>query len=161
MPLLSFNKAVNNVDQAVLEALTLLAGTDQYQLKASLLLKTLIHITYEQLEDDQPTHTTKAYNTFQHALNHISYNFNKPINRESVAAELRITPQHLSRLFKSYSETNFNVTLKKMRLHFAMELVQSGFYSVNEIAERSGFINTGYFIKEFKKMFNSTPGKCL
>jgi AraC-like DNA-binding protein len=153
------SKAINSVGTAVLNAIILSANKERLQIKTSLLLNALLHITYEELDEDIPTNSSKAYNTFQHILNYISYNFHKPINRQTTAKAVRITPQHLSRLFKMYSENSFNMTIKKMRLNYALELLKSGQYSVNEAAEHSGFMNVGYFITEFKKMFNSTPGK--
>lgn len=153
------NNPICESGQAVLKAIHLLANRERFQAKVALLLDALLHITYEELNEDTPSHFSKAYNTFQHILNYVSYNFHMPLNRQIVANAMRITPQHLSRLFKIYSDTNFNMTVKKMRLNYAMELLHSGIYSVNQVAERSGFINVGYFITEFKKMFNSTPGK--
>jgi AraC-like DNA-binding protein len=145
--------------QAVLKAILLLANKEEFQVKVALLVNALIHITYDELKEDAPFHFSKAYNTFQHILNYVSYNFHMPLNRQIVADAMKITPQHLSRLFKIYSDTSFNMTVKKMRLNYAVELLHSGRYSVNEVAECSGFVNVGYFITEFKKIFKSTPGK--
>ena len=153
------NNPINEAGQAVLKSISLSANSNDFSPEVSHLLNALIYITYKELYMDKTIEHSKSYRTFQHILNYISYNFHKPINRNLVAGALKITPQHMSRLFKMHSKIGFNATVKKMRLNYAMELLHSGQYSVNEVAARSGFVNTGHFITEFKKRFKSTPGK--
>ena len=153
------NNPINETGQTILKAISLSANNNDFSPEVSHLLNALIYITYKELDMDKTDEHSKSYRTFQHILNYISYNFHKPTNRKLVAEALKITPQHISRLFKMHSRIGFSATVKKMRLNYAMELLHSNLYSVNEIAERSGFVNTGHFITEFKKKFNSTPGK--
>jgi AraC-like DNA-binding protein len=153
-------KPINHVGRGVLDALSIAAlNSKPDSRKIALLLNALIEYSFDQLKEEAPVHYSKSFNSYQQALNYIASNLHNGINRNSIARDLKITPQHLSRLFAMYSKEGFNATLKKYRLKYAHNLLQTGLYSVNEIADLSGHANVGYFITEFKKAFGFTPGK--
>jgi AraC-like DNA-binding protein len=69
------------------------------------------------------------------------------------------------------SATNFRREWKKIyletplqyrdsiRLYYAKEYLNSGYYTVTEIAEKCGFDDVSYFVRFFKKKAGRTPGE--
>lgn len=102
----------------------------------------------------------KALTTFRQALYLIQSRFHEQdISRESVAGELSITPSHLSRLFRTCGSGNFLETLTRIRLEYAEELIRGTRLTLDEIARRSGFRDSSYFIKVFRKYHGVTPAR--
>jgi|GEM_PF-1459626 len=78
----------------------------------------------------------------------------------SVLAELvNISPVYLSRLFKKDEGINFLDYLNQYRIEAAKKLLQDIHYNVIDVAELSGFHNTKYFSKIFKKVVGITPSE--
>ena len=81
-----------------------------------------------------------------------------------------ITLEHLAFL-SSMSVTNFRREWKKkhtetplqyrdcIRLHYAKEYLNSGYYTISEIAGKCGFKDVSYFVRFFKKKTGLTPGE--
>lgn len=117
--------------------------------------KALVSILKDDLNREEPF-IGKAQKTYREALYLMQDQFQNHISRESIAAQLKITPHHLSRLFKNFGIGSFIDTLTRIRLEYAIELLRYNF-SIDEIAERSGFQNGSYFIRVFKKYHGVTP----
>ena len=45
-----------------------------------------------------------------------------------------------------------------IRLYYAKEYLNSGYYTVSEIAEKCGFDDVSYFVRFFKKRTGTPPG---
>src|SRR5690606_32612259 len=87
----------------------------------------------------------------------IDQNFNEKLNINAVAEYASLSEYHFFRLFKAA----FNITpqqyLIKKRLSKASELLQTGNYSVSEVAMATGFSDIYNFSKSFKKHFGTSP----
>ena len=82
--------------------------------------------------------------------------------------DLPMTLEHLAYL-SNMSVTNFRREWKKaysvsplqyrdtVRLHYAKEYLNSGYYTVSEIAKRCGFEDVSYFVRFFRKKIGVTP----
>ena len=150
--------AVNQTGIHVLSALNELASDTDTNLKANLLVKTLLHICRDNLIDDSPHNVSKAFRTYQNITAFMHENADKNINRESVAKAFKLNPSHISKLFAAYDEHNFNTVLKTLRLEHSMELLKDTNLTIDEIAEQCGFTNTSYFIKTFRLFYGCAPG---
>lgn len=84
-------------------------------------------------------------------------NFNKDITLESVALEVGLSSQYLSKVFKEKSGTNFIDYITKKRLEFAVELLKRGELNIKEISKMSGYEDSNYFCKIFKKDTGLSP----
>jgi len=82
-----------------------------------------------------------------------------PLDRTSVAQAFRITPGHVSRLFKRYGTAGFASTLQQLRLKRARILLDSADMTVSEIAYRCGFSSPAYFTRVFRQNVGVTPGE--
>lgn len=138
--LLSF--ARENRDRA------LLAGT----------ARTVFATLRDDLERDAPGES-KAVQTRMQALRLMQKRFQHRISRDEIAAQLRITPTHLSRLLSSGDTGGFTETLSRIRLEYAVELLCESGMSLDEIALNAGFQSTSYFIRVFKVRYGVTPAR--
>ena len=72
---------------------------------------------------------------------------------------MNISPVYLSRLFKKEEGINFLDYLNQYRIDAAKKLLQNPQYNVLEAADMTGFKNTRYFSKIFKKNVGLTPSE--
>jgi two-component system response regulator YesN len=80
------------------------------------------------------------------------------LSLESVAAELRITPTHLSRLFVLESGAGFGDCLARARIDRAKGLLASG-HSVKESSALVGYRDPAYFARVFRRLEGLSPGE--
>lgn len=91
---------------------------------------------------------------------YISKNYSDvSLSLDVLAEHLGISYYYLSRLFKEYIGTNFVSYLTLVRLEKAKELLKSTNDTIEQIAEKSGFLGSNSLIRAFKKYYNTTPGK--
>ena len=79
------------------------------------------------------------------------------ISLESLAADLCVTPQHLSATFKERVGINFIDYITRRRMRFAAKLLDSGGLTTAETASRCGYADTNYFRKLFTRTYGMTP----
>ena len=81
------------------------------------------------------------------------------LSLESMAEDFAISYYHLSRLFNECMQMSFTAYLAGLRLEHAKKLLCTTDYSVEQIAQQAGFLQSGSFIRAFKKYYGHTPGK--
>ncbi|MBE6546584.1 MAG: helix-turn-helix transcriptional regulator [Ruminococcaceae bacterium] len=88
------------------------------------------------------------------------------IEREALHAELpvseladalHISEAYLRRLFNREMGVSPKQYILRYRIHHAISLLESGYYSVAEVAEHSGFGDPKHFSVEFKKITGKSP----
>ena len=99
-------------------------------------------------------------NIFLSALDIISYEYSKPITRESVAKRLNICPQTLSRIFKKNSHISFVNYVQYIRIYNALRLLKNN-KSVTDAAYQSGFDSIRTFNRVFKTIVGMTPSEYM
>lgn len=90
---------------------------------------------------------------------YIAEHYQEEISLTSAAQRVHISPVYLSRLFKKEEGINFLDYLNQYRIDIAKGLLCDVRYNVIEVAEQSGFKNTRYFSKIFKKLVGITPSE--
>ena len=100
---------------------------------------------------------TKESPYITEALEYIKTHFTKNINMAMVANQVSVNYTWFSEKFKEHTGVNFNEYLKKMRLDEAKRLLQKDCYKVYEVAERSGFSDVKYFMKQFREETGMSP----
>jgi AraC-like DNA-binding protein len=99
----------------------------------------------------------KANFLFDEICSYMQHNFQYEITRDSVAAEFKITPNHLSRLFRKEGLMRFCDYLTYVRIDRAKFMLAKYDMTLAEIAGRCGFSDTAYFCRIFKKIVKKTP----
>lgn len=80
-------------------------------------------------------------------------------NIDTLVSELSVCSSYLRREFKKHYSFSPIEYLKYVRLQNALSLLASNYYSVEEIAEKSGYSSTSYFIQSFRKSTGYSPLK--
>jgi len=87
----------------------------------------------------------------------IQENYSDKISLEEIAASAMISPREALRCFQnSIHQTPFEYLIS-YRIDMAKKLLKSSELSVTEIAIRTGFSNSAYFSKIFKRTCHMTP----
>ena len=74
-----------------------------------------------------------------------------------IADQLSMSPIYLSRLYKQLTVNSLSDVIGETRMNKAKELLRLSDYTVSEIAEKTGFTNSSYFYRIFKKNNGITP----
>lgn len=87
----------------------------------------------------------------------MSEHYMEPLNLEEVAKYLGISRYQLSRIFTNVFHIRFNDYLNRLRIEYAMELINSSNRTITEIAMEVGFGSIRTFHRAFKKVCNMEP----
>jgi AraC-like DNA-binding protein len=87
----------------------------------------------------------------------VQESFHTPLTRESVAAHFRVSPNHVSRLFKREGMIAFNEYVTYVRINRAKYLLKHYLQSVDEVTAACGFNEASYFCRVFRRMTRMTP----
>ena len=77
----------------------------------------------------------------------------------SVADELNVTPQYLSRIIRDQTGDTFVACLSRRRMKQAMLLLSDPGLRLYQISEKCGYATQHYFSYVFRKMTGMTPGE--
>lgn len=124
--------------------------------RAVLMLEDLLLQLHEQSTGDTalPPHQA-AY--FSELIERIGRNFRRSWDFDKEAARLNITPVHFRRLFKRLYGMPPQQFLIKQRLNAAGDLLVNTNKTVENIASETGFENSFYFSRLFKKKLAISP----
>lgn len=82
---------------------------------------------------------------------------NPDLSINVIADLLDMSSVYLGRLYKQYTLVSVGDYISEVRINKAKELLLENKYSVCEISEKIGFLNSSYFYKVFKKFTSVTP----
>ena len=110
-------------------------------------------ILQEQKENEKNNHLSKRVEVY------IQDNYwNQDLNISIVAQYFDITPSYLSAIYKKQTGMSLLGYINTLRMDRAEELLKEN-YSVVEVAQMTGFRDSGTFIRGFKKKKGVTPGQ--
>lgn len=82
-------------------------------------------------------------------------------NVDAFARELCVSRSSLFLKFKAMTDDSPAQFIKKVRMQSAARLLESGKYTVTEVAEKVGFLDLSNFSANFKKQFKKTPSEYM
>ncbi|WP_243156371.1 helix-turn-helix domain-containing protein [Clostridium sp. C8-1-8] len=91
------------------------------------------------------------------AASYMENNFQNPINLQDLADEAGISVRHLNRIFKEHYKTTPINYLLRLRIQYACLLLKKNDYSISDVAYESGFGDSNYFARQFKKIMGFSP----
>ncbi len=91
------------------------------------------------------------------ARRYIELHYDQDLSLEHIAQQVRLSPFHLSRLFKSAGGTTILDYLTKRRVVEAQRLLRESTLSIKEIAARVGYGDQNYFSRVFRRVTGMTP----
>lgn len=109
---------------------------------------------------DDGLHTArKARFTWQAACQFLEENLHHAVSRQDVAGFLHIHPNHVSRLFREFSERSFQDHLLHARLRRARTLLTDPALNITQVAHACGFREANYFIRCYRQVHGEPPGR--
>jgi two-component system response regulator YesN len=93
----------------------------------------------------------------RNAVKMVEQRLSDQLSLASVAEEVELSPNYLSRLFREETGISFNEFVTKMRMEMAVDLLKSTNLKVYEIAEKIGIPSYRYFSAVFRKWTGVTP----
>ena len=147
-----------NAAAGILQALINLAAGPSRQPTDALLVEALLHCFVDLLEHPAAAFAGKADRSFHNICLYLQEHFQFPLSRESVADHFRLSPNHVSRLFRTAGLMKFTEYLTWVRIDRAKFLLrQHVSLTLDEVASSCGFNDTGYFCRIFKRKTKLTP----
>lgn len=140
--------------------LTIARENDSCPLPRTLVAEQIGHLVALALGVKEPVAVRPGTRLAQQIMRRIEGDFADPeLSPEGVAADLRISKRYLQTLLAN-SGTSFVRELNAVRLDKASNMLTdpaSRLLPVAEVAYRCGFLDPGYFARQFRKRFNATP----
>lgn len=124
------------------------------------LMNLLLHLCrhYTALRPEGQTNTS-ALEHVRQAVVYIKANFAKKITVEDMASSVGLSKYHFLREFKRVTGRTPNHYLNAIRCQYAWNLLESGRYSVKEVAYLCGFTNNSYFSSVFQRHMGVLPSQ--
>lgn len=120
----------------------------------SIFYKIITHIERE-LENNRLTHTNSQ---ILQAIEHIHENFtDSQLTVAALAKDCNMSETYFRKLFIKNCDTTPLDYINNLRLKYAIELLQSNYYTVNEVSEKCGFSTPYYFSAFIKKQTGKPP----
>ena len=82
------------------------------------------------------------------------------IGLEKIAAEVGLTQTYFSSLFKKETGMSFVEYLTDTRMKEAMRLLKETNEKIYVVAQKVGYLESGYFSHVFKKKYGMSPIQC-
>lgn len=93
------------------------------------------------------------------AKKYLEKHYPQPLKLEDVAASLKVSPFYLSRIFSRESDFSLFEYLNDVRMRKARELLHEGRHIVADVAYMTGFEDSNYFSKVYKRYYGHSPGQ--
>ncbi|OCG01096.1 helix-turn-helix transcriptional regulator [Gilliamella sp. wkB112] len=100
---------------------------------------------------------SKTTSLFEAIRQYIDTHFREDVTRDFLANMFYISPNYLSHLFQREGNIGLNEYLNQIRLEYAKSLLKNYDLNVKEIALASGFKDSNYFCRVFRKQTERTP----
>lgn len=117
----------------------------------------LICITLDSDDRYKENDTKNKRDKFHKILITISNHVERTLNAQMVADKLSISVQYVNRLCREFYGITFSQCLNTHRLEHSRIFLQHFDKSIQEVAEKSGFNDSAYYVNKFNKAFNITP----
>jgi len=133
------------------------SGTPQDVIESDGILRMLFAPFVKTVQNSDAVINKGSFNRFIQVLDYIDKNIDKPIALKDMADEVSIHPNYFSDLFMKHIGERPISYLTKKRLEKVQILLATTNRSIKDIAISSGFHDTDYFYRIFKKKVNLTP----
>lgn len=121
-------------------------------------LEILAMILYETGKESQDNENRKFL--VQQIRRYVEENYASPdLNVNSVGKEIGLQAAYLSKIFREEYGVLLINYISLVRINHAKKLLKDTRMTLEEIAEKTGFLSVNVFINNFKKITNVTPGK--
>ena len=137
-------------------------GHEIDKLVASSRLFTILMLLYRDIVQIQNTDgepINKPQWLVNEAKKYLEEHFRQPVKLEDIAESLNVNPFYLSRIFSRESNFSLFEYLNNVRMRKARELLREGRHIVADVAYMTGFEDSNYFSKVYKRYFGHSPSQ--
>jgi len=153
----NIHDAYDGLTQSILRVMSEVAAGRGDPRVGRLTVESLLHSCCGLLKTPPKRQTRKAVRTFELICLYMQENFQSALSRESIAEHFRLSPNHVSRLFRQEGRTGFHDYLNIVRVNRAKFMLKNYGITLKEIAANCGYADVGYFCRIFKKATSVTP----
>lgn len=97
------------------------------------------------------------YSRLSGAISYIRKHYLQQISRKDLATLCKLSPSHFDRLFRKMYKVSPKEYIIQLRLQQAKKLLQEPGRTIVQVAHETGFQDSNFFSRLFKKHFNITP----
>ena len=119
---------------------------------------------YSVLFDDVQSRDRKltGQELYQHVTQYIDAHYSTQLSMQDVCDEMGISRTYLSRLFRKYGDTTFNIYLTNCRIMASAKMLQAHpEYRMRDIAACVGYDDPSYWGKVFRQVMGCTPSQYI
>ena len=109
------------------------------------------------LEETQDRNISGKDSTVEKVLNFIEANHHRPLELQEVALKMGYSAAYLTDMIRRKTGRTIKQWIIETRMNTARKLLLNTEKSVTQIAHQAGYTDTGYFIRQFKKLHGNTP----
>ncbi|NMO97654.1 helix-turn-helix domain-containing protein [Paenibacillus lemnae] len=91
------------------------------------------------------------------AISFMEDHYLEAVSLEDIARQSEISVRHLNRIFQTYYETTPISYLHHLRMEHACKLLMMTKLPITEVSYNSGFNDSNYFARQFRKMYGMSP----
>lgn len=99
--------------------------------------------------------------TVNQIIQYIHLNYQDKMEVKTIAANLYLSSDYISKLFKMHMDITINKYINKVRIEKAIDLFDNTELSVKEVATETGYDSLNNFYKHFKNATGKTPAMYL
>ena len=142
---------INNIEEQAMYIITSSKKTLPNLLKTSLAFYIINLILTQRIHNEKkPTWLTTLLSYFSDPA-YFGFTINQLIKR------FHLNNSYMCRKFKQYTNKTMAEYFNKQKILYARSLLLATDFSIEQICDLSGFTNTSYFYRLYKKHFGSTP----
>lgn len=149
--------AYDGLTQSILRVMTEVAAGHTDTRVALLVVESLLRSCVALLKAPAKPQARKAIRTFESICLYVQENFQSSLSRESIAEHFRLSPNHVSRLFRREGRTGFHEYLNIVRINRAKFMLRNYSITLKEVAANCGYHDAAYFCRIFKEATSMTP----
>ncbi|GKU23736.1 helix-turn-helix domain-containing protein [Clostridium folliculivorans] len=91
------------------------------------------------------------------AVSYMESHFREHINLKDLADKAELSVRHFNRIFKENYKTTPIKYVLRLRIQYACLLLRKSKFTISDIAYESGFDDSNYFTRQFKKVMGTSP----
>ncbi|EGT5131768.1 TPA: helix-turn-helix domain-containing protein, partial [Clostridioides difficile] len=103
--------------------------------------------------------TDKYFDRLKIITDYVKENYKEQISLSTASKVVNLTPQYLSRFFKTHMGITFTSYVNNIRLENMYSDLINTDNNILDIIQNNGFYNYKQFMKLFKKIYNCTPSQ--
>lgn len=103
------------------------------------------------------THDRNAYNRIRNIISYIEEHYDSELTLENISNSIHVCRSECSKLFKRFMNISLFEFITQYRIEKSTEYLLNTNYSIIEIAALTGFNDSNYFSKVFRKQKGCSP----